>query len=60
LKDLLIVRFTFDNIKDIWYVNYLNCKQEIIELVEEYSNYFKRLYQKIDFNAGILIINTIC
>ncbi len=59
LKDLFIVRFALDSTKDIWYSDYLNCRQDIIESVEEYNNYFKKLQKKVDPNNGIPAANTI-
>jgi len=59
LKDLLIVWFALDSIKNVWYDNYLNCWQDLIESVEEYSNRFKWLFKKMDPNNGILVTNII-
>jgi len=59
LKDLMIARFALDSIKDIWYDNYLNCWQGIMESVEEYSNRFKRLHKKVDPNNGTPAANII-
>ena len=59
LKDLLINWFTSDSAKDIWYGDYLNCRQGTTELVEEYSNRFKKLHKKVDPNNRTLVANTI-
>src|SRR6266540_949381 len=59
LKDLLIERFASDSTKDVWYGDYLNCRQGITESVEEYGNRFKKLQKKIDPNNGIPAANTI-
>src|SRR6266540_1650146 len=59
LRDLLIVRFASDSTKDVWYGDYLNCRQGITESVEEYGNRFKRLQKKVDPNNGTLAANTI-
>ena len=59
LKDLLIVWFTSDSTKDIWYGDYLNCRQGIMELVEKYSNRFKKLNKKVDPNNETPAANTI-
>src|SRR6266498_2816627 len=59
LKDLLIERFASGSIKDVWYGDYLNCRQGITESVEEYSNRFKKLQKKVDPNNGTLAANTI-
>ena len=59
LKDLLIARFASDSAKDVWYGDYLNCRQEITESVEEYSNRFKKLHKKVDLNNGTPVANTI-
>src|SRR6266542_2560031 len=42
LKDLLIKQFASDSTKDVWYGDYLNCRQGITESVEEYGNRFKK------------------
>src|SRR6266540_6673443 len=59
LKDLLIERFASDSTKDVWYGDYLNCRQGITETVEEYSNRFKKLQKKVDPNNGTPVANTI-
>src|SRR6266540_1601825 len=59
LKDLLIERFASDSTKDVWYGDYLNCRQGITESVEEYGNCFKKLQKKVDPNNGIPAANTI-
>ncbi len=59
LKDLLIVRFTSDSAKDVWYGDYLNCQQETTKSVEEYSNRFKKLHKKVDPNNETPVANTI-
>ncbi len=59
LKDLLIERFASDSTRDVWYGDYLNCRQGITESVEEYSNRFKRLQKKVDPNNGTPVANTI-
>src|SRR6266511_354981 len=59
LRDLLIDRFASDSTKDVWYGDYLNCRQGITESVEEYGNRFKRLQKKVDPNNGTLAANTI-
>ncbi len=59
LKDLLIERFASDSTKDVWYGDYLNCRQGITESVEEYSNRFKKLQKKVDPNNGTPVANTI-
>ncbi len=46
LRDLLIERFASDSTKDVWYGDYLNCRQGITETVEEYSNRFKKLQKR--------------
>src|SRR6266540_4347089 len=53
LKDLLIDRFTSDSAKDVWYGDYLNCRQSTTESIEEYSNCFKKLHKKVDPNNKI-------
>jgi len=45
--------------KDVWYGDYLNCQQEIMESVKEYSNRFKKLNKKVDPNNRTLAANTI-
>ncbi len=45
--------------KDVWYGDYLNCRQGITETVEEYGNRFKRLQKKVDPNNGTPAANTI-
>ena len=42
MKDLLIARFASESARDVWYDDYLNCRQGTTELVEEYSNCFKK------------------
>src|SRR6266508_4084299 len=59
LKDLLIVRFASDSAKDVWYGDYLNCRQGITDSVEEYGNRFKRLQKKVDPKNGTPAANTI-
>src|SRR6266545_211921 len=59
LKDLLIERFASDSTRDVWYGDYLNCRQGIMESVEEYSNRFKKLQKKVDPNNGTSVANTI-
>ncbi len=59
LKDLLIVRFASDSAKDVWYDDYLNCRQGITESVKEYSNRFKKLNKKVNLNNRTLAANTI-
>src|SRR6266542_2097318 len=59
LRDLLVDRFTLDSTKDVWYSDYLNCRQGITESVEEYGNHFKRLQKKVDPNNGTPAVNTI-
>ena len=59
LRNLLIARFVSDSTKDVWYGDYLNCRQEITESVEEYGNRFKKLQKKVDLNNGIPVANTI-
>jgi len=59
LRDLLIERFTSESTKDVWYGDYLNCRQGITESVEEYGNRFKKLNKKVDPNNGMLAANTI-
>jgi len=59
LRDLLIDRFASDSTKDVWYGDYLNCRQGITESVEEYGNRFKRLQKKVDPNNGTPAANTI-
>jgi len=59
LKDLLIARFALDSAKNVWYDDYLNCRQGTTESVEEYSNHFKKLHKKVDLNNGTLVANTI-
>ena len=59
LRDLLIARFASDSIKDVWYGDYLNCRQEITESVEEYGNRFKKLQKKVDPNNRTPAANTI-
>ncbi len=59
LKDLLIARFASDSVRDVWYDNYLNCRQGSIESVKEYSNHFKKLQKKVDSNNGTPAANTI-
>ncbi len=60
LKDLHIEWFISDSIKDVWYSDYLNCRQNTTESVEEYSNRFKKLHKKVDPNNRIPAANTIC
>ena len=59
LRNLLIDRFASDSTKDVWYGDYLNCRQGIMESVEEYGNRFKKLQKKVDPNNGIPAANTI-
>src|SRR6266498_1209965 len=59
LRDLLVDRFVSDSTKDVWYGDYLNCRQGITELVEEYGNRFKKLQKKVDSNNGTPAANTI-
>ncbi len=59
LRDLLIARFASDSTKDVWYSDYLNCRQGIAESVEEYGNRFKKLQKKVDLNNGMPAANTI-
>ena len=59
LRDLLITRFASDSTKDVWYSDYLNCRQGITESVEEYGNRFKKLQKKVDLNNGTPAANTI-
>src|SRR6266542_3066224 len=59
LRDLLIEQFASDSTKDVWYGDYLNCRQGITESVEEYSNCFKKLQKKVDPNNGTPVANTI-
>src|SRR6266542_1879085 len=59
LRDLLTDRFTSDSTKDVWYGDYLNCRQGITESVEEYGNHFKKLQKKVDPNNRIPAANTI-
>src|SRR6266542_3769326 len=59
LKDLLIERFASDSTKDVWYGDYLNCRQGITESVEEYGNRFKKLQKKVDPGNGTPAANTI-
>ena len=59
LRDLLIARFASDSTKDVWYGDYLNCRQGITESVEEYGNHFKKLQKKVDPNNGTLATNII-
>ncbi len=59
LKDLLIARFVSDSIKDVWYGDYLNCRQGNTESVEEYSNCFKKFHKKVDPNNETPVANTI-
>src|SRR6266542_606739 len=59
LKDVLIERFASDSTKDVWYGDYLNCRQGITESVEEYSNRFKKLQKKVDLNNGTPAANMI-
>src|SRR6266540_498222 len=58
LRDLLIDRFASDSTKDVWYGDYLNCRQGITELVEEYGNRFKKLQKKVDPNNRTPAANT--
>ena len=55
----MIARFASDSIKDVWYDDYLNCRQGITESVEEYGNRFKKLQKKVDPNNGIPVANMI-
>ena len=50
LRDLLVDWFASDSMKDVWYGDYLNCRQGIMESVEEYGNRFKKLQKKVDPN----------
>jgi len=59
LKDLLVTRFASNSTKDVWYGDYLNCRQEIMESVKEYSNRFKKLQKKVDPNNRTPAANTI-
>ena len=59
LRDLLVDRFASDSTKDVWYGDYLNCRQGITESVEEYGNCFKKLQKKVDPNNGTSAANTI-
>jgi len=59
LRDLLIAQFASDSTKDVWYGDYLNCRQGITESVEEYGNRFKKLQKKVDLNNGMSAANTI-
>ena len=59
MRNLLVARFASDSTKDVWYGDYLNCRQGIIESVEEYGNCFKKLQKKVDPNNGTLAANTI-
>src|SRR6266508_5991555 len=45
--------------KDVWYGDYLNCRQGMTESVEEYGNCFKKLQKKVDPNNGTPAANTI-
>src|SRR6266540_6544499 len=60
LKDLLVTRFASNSTKDVWYGDYLNCRQDTMESVKEYSNRFKKLHKKVDPNNRTPAANTIC
>jgi len=59
LRDLLVDRFASDIMKNVWYGDYLNCRQGIMESVKEYGNRFKKLQKKVDPNNGTSAANTI-
>ncbi len=59
LKDLLKERFASASTKDIWYGDYLNCRQGQMESVEKYDNRFKKLYKKVDSNNRMSVANTL-
>ena len=59
LRDLLVNRFASDSMKDVWYSDYLNCRQGITKSVEKYGNRFKKLQKKVDSNNRTPAANTI-
>ncbi len=55
----MIAQFASDSTKDVWYSNYLNCRQGITKSVEEYGNHFKKLQKKVNSNNETPAANTI-
>ncbi len=45
LKEGLIRRFTSAATKDTWYADYLNYNQDLTEIIEGYTNCFKKLFK---------------